>query len=343
MIEVNLLKTQVPTYIDLPKKKRSVKTFIVIFALSLVATVLIIVVIYFVFIKKSERIVVEKPLKHPMHNTVTHKNIKNIKTVTKEITLSKSNEKKEKTHAIENKNEKSKQTVATKDNVTRKNKNKKRVKPEEKRKILKRLKKTVTPVFSLNIKLKTIPKPIKKAPAKNILPKGIFFDNESLNNARTNTKKPVLSSKDNATVGVEIRTRSVFLLKKYLNGMKIKYTVKKRVYKVLRTYDIYVGGLDSYPKIVKFAYDLKSKGYTVLKVTNINLLFYVCIDKGVSKKVKDKYVNVWSKTPFRILTIEHKKKRYIYIFRFRCFKKQFNLLKKKGYYPIILKPAKNGA
>ncbi len=344
MIKINLIKTQVPTKIDLPKKKKSPK-FIIKLALStFLAFVLLVVGVYFVFIKGSERIEVKKPLGYAPKSNLTNRVVKESSNQ-KVVKINKNQVNSENKKAVSEKEKK--KTVAAvnpaKSVNSKKNKPKKTVLKKEK-KVVENIKNRVFPVFSLNIKLSDIPKPIKKNNVQNSLYNEIIADNSSLDNLSTNAKKGVISKKQaNNELYVKVRTKSLFLLKKYLGRMKIKYKVIKEIYRILKTYDIFVGGFDSYPKLAKFALDLKSKGYVVYKVVNMNLLFYVCIDKNVSESMKNRYIAVWSKTPFRIIAVEHKKTEYIYVFKFRCNKKQFKLLKKRGYYPIILSHKRSGA
>ncbi len=344
MIKINLIKTQVPTKIDLPKKKKSPTLIIKLVLSAFFAFVLLIVGVYFVFIKGSEKIEVKKPSGYAPKSNLTNRVVKekNNQSVVK-INKKQAGSKNKK---VVLKREKKKQVTATKpvSTVKRKiNKPKKAVLKKEK-KVVENIKNRVFPVFSLNIKLSNIPKPIKKKSIQNSLYNEIIADNSSLDNTSSTAKRGVASKKQtNNQLYVKIRTKSLFLLKKYLGKMKIEYKVKKQVYRTIKTYDIFVGGFDSYPKLAKFALDLKSKGYVVYKVVNMNLLFYVCIDKNVSESMKNRYVAVWSKTPFRIVTLKHKKTEYIYVFTFKCNKKQFKLLKKRGYYPIILSHKKSGA
>jgi len=344
MIKINLIKTQVPTQIDLPKKKKSPKLIIKLVLSTLFVFIVLVVGVYFIFIKGSEKIEVKKPLGYVTESRVTNRVVKtnNNQKVVK-INKNKTGAENKKATA---KKEKKKEAAAAKSiSSTKKmiNKPEKAISKKEK-KIVENIKNRIFPVFSLNIKLSDIPKPIKKKNIQNSLYNEIIADNSSLDNASTTEKKEAVSKKQaNRELYVKVKTRSLFLLKKYLGKMKIKYKVKKEVYKTLKTYDIFVGGFDSYPKLAKFALDLKSKGYVVYKVVNMNLLFYVCIDRNVSESVKNRYVTVWSKTPFRIVAVKHKKTKYIYVFTFRCDKKQFKLLKKRGYYPIILSHEKSGA
>ncbi len=337
MIKINLIKTQVPTEIDLPKRKRNPKFIVKLLLAILAIVVLLIVGIYFVFIKGSEKIVVKEPKVHIVHKRLTKEIVKAKKKV--EFVKKSTESLKEKKNIIVK--EKKTQTLLKKRAIAENKKLQEQKKRLENKKIMERLKKMPAAVFSLNIKLSKIPKPIKKQTTQNSLYNEIVADNFGFDN--TSKKTNVTKQNGEALFSVKVRTKSPLLLKKYLKKMKIKYKIKKEVYRILKTYDIFVGGFDSYPKLAKFAVDLKSKGYSIYKITNINLLFYICIDESVNEKMKEKYIAVWSKTPFKIITKEHKKTRYIYIFNFKCSKKQFNLLKKRGFYPIILSKVKSGA
>ncbi len=353
MIRINLIKSQVPSRIDLPKQKKDYKFILKVVTTSMFFLILASLVIYFLFISGSKKIHVQIQKQYVIKTTAINKNIKETakrnnnnlnetihKTNTYKIKKPKTHEKnKHITVEIKHKNRTQKQSKKPTTSIKHKILKQK----ESAKKIILKLKKTELPIFSLNIKLSKIPRPIKHKFVSDILYQQLIKDNETVKNtAKTNAQTKSISTNKNI-MHIKIRTKRITLLKKYLKKMNIHYKIKRIIYKTVTTYEILVGGFDSYPKIAKFALDLKSKGYKVYKISNINLLFYVCIDKHANETIKNRYVTVWSKTPFKILSVKHTKKYYATLFEFKCSKKQFNILKNKGYYPIISKSEKNGA
>ena len=207
------------------------------------------------------------------------------------------------------------------------------------KKIIKELENQDIPVFSLNIQLEDISKPDNKSTAAE--EKKLPVINASLTNSKRCLKKQ--RSNEKVVLTVKVETNRFTKLKNMLKNMNIKYVTEKVIYKKVCRYDIFVGGFDSYSSIVKFSRDLKAKGYNIYKIVNLDLLFYVCIDRNVKEEKKVRYMDVWSKTTFKIIAKKHKKVYYRYKFTFDASQKDINLLKKNGYYPIILSQAKNGA
>ncbi len=325
MISINLIKNQVPTQIDLPKKKRNYKKisifvfFGILFAIGL----------YFVFVYEISRV------------SIIGKNVvPKTKLYKSEVKRSKEIERN-----IEKKPKKIKKAVVKLPNKTNKS-NKKEEETQKavilkNRETVKKIEKQNFPVFSLKIELENIPKPIPRVDVRK--------DNNSLykkliSSSKENVKKESEKPKNiHKKLYVEIKTRRYARIKHDLNSLKIRYKYKKIAYKQIIKYTIFVGGLDSYPKVVKFAKALKKKGYSIYKIVNMDLLFYVCIDKNIGEKKRNRYIDIWGKTPFRTVAVQHKETLYLYKFVFQCSKKTFNILKKKGYYPIILSQTKSGA
>ncbi len=378
MFEINLVKNQVPTRLDLPKRKKSIKPL-------LVATIAVIVLLsvasfavyhffkisiesrlHHIVIKdnKSKVALAKKKNEHKQKSerktkkrmaakneqtskkhTVHREQVALKKQSNKRQKLAKRATEKQKKHQIEvtapkKKPGNSHQEKAAEGHQIKVEKLPKKPKVEAKSSLKKQFPVEIEPVFSLNIELEKIPKPIKKIKKKQINISFFAPDNvtKKLNPSQTAKKK-----KRKPLYKVVVRTLKASSLKRFLEEHKIPFTYRKKLFKHYTTYDIFVGGFDSYPYLVKFAMDLKKRGYTIYSVVNMNLLFYVCIDKNVSGKVKDRYLSVWSKTPFKVVVKPVEHKIYGYIFRFETGdKKVIELLKKRGYYPIIIS-SKNGA
>ncbi len=304
MININLVKNNVPIRIDLPRRKKSHR-FLTYWFLSAVCSIFIITVIVYSVYKKETN--TAKKVSNKQEVTVEHKvtALHNKVSVDKKVSLKKIQ------HQAKTRN----------------------------MKIIKRIEKHDMPVFSLNIQLEDIPEPDNKKTVadREKLPS----INVSLAGSKADLEKQHLDKK--TMLFVKVETDKFTKLKSMLKDMNIKYSAKRIVYKKSYRYDIFVGGFDSYSSTVKFSRDLRTRGYNIYKIVNLNLLFYVCIDKGVNEKRKMRYIDVWSKTPFKIITKRHGKVYYRYRFIFNAMQKDINLLKKDGYYPIILPQTKNGA
>ncbi len=131
-------------------------------------------------------------------------------------------------------------------------------------------------------------------------------------------------------------------LKAILKSKGVSFTVKSYVLKKLSYYDVYVGGFGDYKTTVEFERALRKKGYNIYAVKNISLLYYVCIAHRVPEAVKNRYVELWRKTRFKVIAINvFSKTVYGYTFRFEIPLSFIKFLKSKGYSPIIIKG--NGA
>ncbi len=326
MININLIKNQIPTQIDLPKKKRNYKKISVFVILG----ILFAIGLYFVFVYEISRV------------SIIGKN------VVPKTKLYKSAVKKSKEieRNIAEKPKKIKKAVVKLPNKTIKS-NKKEEEAQKavmlkNRETVKKIEKHNFPVFSLSIELENIPKPIPQTDVKK--DKNSLYEKLINSSSKENVKKESEKPKNiHKKLYVEIKTRRYTRIKHDLNSLKIRYKYKKIAYKQIMKYTIFVGGLDSYPKVIKFAKALKKKGYSIYKIVNMDLLFYVCIDKNIGEKKRNRYIDIWGKTPFRVVAIQHTEPLYLYKFVFQCSKKTINILKKKGYYPIILSHQKSGA
>ncbi|AEA34296.1 hypothetical protein [Hippea maritima] len=142
---------------------------------------------------------------------------------------------------------------------------------------------------------------------------------------------------------VKIKTPYKTKLQNLLNKLGIHYTTKSFKKNSKTIYDVYIGGLYSYPDVLKFAKILKSKGYRVYSITNLNLLFYVCVDKKVNKKKAVAYQQAWAKTSFKLILKKRTTQKTYYEFSFATEDKNIiKTLKKNGFWPII-RQIKNGA
>ncbi|WP_025270546.1 hypothetical protein [Hippea sp. KM1] len=323
MIDINLIKNQLPTKIDLPASIK-LKQRILIFSIIGLAILMLLPAGYY-----------------------TSKLIKTTKAPQKKITVQKeehieSKQKEEKTtevkeHKEEHKqkhpiNHKQKETV---------HKEEKPLKAEEEHQKPAQTHIALPPqdaLFKIEIALEDIPQ-------------NTFKDNLSQLPPLPKSLKPQIQPKDNKTTKkapspfyeVKIKTYREKQLKALLKKLNVSYKEKAKKIKASTKYDIYVGGLYSYPDTLKFANILKSKGYKVYSITNINLLFYVCVDKMVNKNKAYAYKKAWSKTKFKIILKKRYTKKTLYEFTFTTTDKTIiKTLKKNGFWPII-RLIKNGA
>jgi hypothetical protein len=338
MIKINLIENQVPTQIDLPKRKLNYKPLAVGFSVSLAVVAIVFIVVYFVFVhsfKQKDIVVVDKQKVHIEEKSKEKPSIKVVKK-----------------HKLEHNAEQTKK--AEKNKIIK----------EE----LKAIKKNDSAVFSFDIKLEKIPKKDngsseivlqdiaenkkleeelvkkkeKKANNKIAVIKKVV-DAKKHQEKKTKIKhkatpKPKSKNSNKAlnSYYVKITTYKPKILKKELKKIKIKYKIKALDSQVFVSYDIFVGGFDSYKKLVRFSAALKSKGYHLYGIENIGLLFYVCIGRNVSETERNRFVAVWKHTPFRVIAKEKNIKKTKYGFYMHADRQKIKLLKKKGYYPIIL-------
>ncbi len=378
MLEINLRNNQVPTQLDLPRKRKTPRRVVLLFILGGLLFVLASAAgVYYFFKstinKKLEEItgkekLTPKPKKIEVKITKREQTKKAHIEIRSKKKQPKTTESKKVLSAVSEVSPRSgSRKIETGKKPPKKEKSKvKEVKnvsqPEESLKISKKSEGTygevkgenhtvnhtkkapsgaVKPVFVVDVELSNIPEPVKKsAPLKLNIP---FVDNVTKKAEKPGIKKKIQKTKSERELTVAVKTLRAGRLRSFLKKHGIRYSCRRKLFEKYVTYRIFVGGFDSYPYVAKFAMDLKRKGYSIYSIVNINLLFYVCIDKGVSRKVKDRYIEVWSKTPFKIIAKPEEHRVYGYLCRFRIGdKKIINMLKKMGYYPIIIREA-NGA
>lgn len=327
MIKINLIKNQIPTELDIPKRKKGYKHTLIFFSILIAVFLVSFVGVYFLFIKTAEH-----KIEHAVNKKVLeHK--KESKQTKQHIAIKKPEEK-----IVQHK----------------KYNNKTKISENE----LKKIENEDSAVFSFKIQLENIPssnstiqknvvlEDVLKDMEKDNLTSIKLSDNKSIKTTKTTKatqkkEKEVYKNKSKKLL-VKVVTSNPKRLKIILRKMGVKYKMQKIKRRSRLSYDILVGGFDSYRKLVRFASVLKKKGYKIYDIKNLGLKFFVCIDKNVDKKKRDRYIAVWKKTPFRIVAKEKEKIYYRYVFKFKVDKNRVKLLKKKGYYPIIISP-KNGA
>ncbi len=328
MIEINLITTQVPDHIDLPNIKKSKKPLIILIFTTFIVVILIFVCVYFFFVRNVEKIIL--PNKNEAREYI---------------------EKKSEKHIEEKQNINHKEESITQHEA----KIKKKEKAEQ---AVEAAKKNKDVVFSFDIQLENVPNKDNSSTNEIVLDdlkqqqkKTIKTDNKTVqqnkktdkaklvNILRSNSSKKVNKKiAKNRYITVKIQTKtSPFYLMKNLKKLHIKYKYRKLKIKEQKSYDIYVGGFDSYKKLVRFAAVLKQKGYKIYGIENFGLLFYVNIDKNVNLSKRNRYIDVWKHTPFRIIAKERQTAVYKYIFVFRTTKEKIGFLKKYGFKPVILK------
>ncbi len=317
MIQINLVKTQLPSEIDIPKKNLKIFRYgiLPIVFVSAFLVILIIVAVYYIFSSKlkpenkdnlSKRAIVSADNRTVKHKTIieTGKKIKN--------------------------------TNPSKSQIKQNNENKK---------FLEALKNKKEVAFSIDIQLATIPNKV----TDNNNTSGNGLDNQTalyqsiISQDNNTAKKKKLPEKKIDTLHyVTVSTSNVKKLKTFLNGHKIKYRLIKYKKSSVAYYDIFAGGFNSYSALMKFYRALEKRGYKIYDIQNISLLYYVCIDKGVTKSKKNLYLKIWKKTPFKIITKAHFKNIYGYKVTFKADSKTINRLKKLKFSPIIVS-IQNGA
>ncbi len=315
MISINLIKNQVPEEADIPRKLLKRRKFIYIF---IVISLSVILVVPLIFIKQSlmnllsfkmtTKVLVQK--QHTEGNGLIKK-VKKEKKV-ENVNLSR------KKQVIE---EKKKPVVSKKEKVEN-------IEKEAKNQ----------PIFSIALEFENIPKKETTKEINNKLPPlpPVFTKKQNKETSKKTKKNPPIYF-------AKIVTRNPKRVAKILTRLGIKFSKKQVEVKSSYTYDIYVGGFYNYPKTLAFAKALRLKGYKIYSIKNLNLLYYVCIDKNVSKKKMLAYKQAWGKTKFRSVFIKNELKIHKTIFTFTTPNKSIiNALKKRGVYPII-KAIKNGA
>ncbi len=372
MLEINLIRSQVPSEIDLPKKQKGLRNLAIFAALALFLLAGTTFGVYLFFkhsIKKSintvsstlneanrvQQKVNKGSLHHPKEVAVSKKKTREQQVHERKPVVKKQSKKQEKSFKHkEMQPQKTKTTVVVHKEETHPvekkvahRQNKKIHEIPAARRVLRKqktetpiekppVKPVLEPVFSVQITLENIPKPIKKQQLST--PEPAFLKPHILPKKQTAKKVRKPKKRKVPAYRVIVTTTNVAELKQLLSKMGITaYSYKRVVVKRYNTYDIYVGGFDSYPALVEFAKALKKKGYRIYGAANFNLLFYVCIDRNVSEELKKRYLLVWSHTPFKIVTKQHTHAVYAYRFVFVTNANNVKLLKKRGYYPIIRK------
>ena len=316
MISINLIKNQVPEEVDIPKKLLKRRKIIYI---SIVISLSVILVIPLIFIKQSLMNLLS--LKMPTKVLVQKQHVKENKLIKiKKV-------KKEKKVKNTNLNSKAQVTKKKSQPVISNKEKVKNIEKEVKNK----------PIFSIALEFENIPKKEKTKEINNELPPlpPVFKKQHKETPKKTKKNPPIYFAK--------IVTRNPKRVAKILASLGIKFSKKQIEVKSSYTYDIYVGGFYSYPQTLAFAKALRLKGYKVYSIKNINLLYYVCIDKNVSKRKMLAYKQAWGKTKFRSVFIKNELKIHKTIFTFTTPNiSLINALKKRRVYPII-KTIKNGA
>ncbi len=321
MIEINLIKNHVPENVDIPEKLLK-KRRIVHLSVILVTVVVSIIALFYLAKTFKNKITLKTtiPSKTNIAKTKEKTHVKN-----KEKIARKTKEVKEKTIPLKTpKNEETKQKAIPKINNQQ---------------VLKEIKKRAEsePIFTITLQFESIPEK-KTVEQENAqlppLPK-VFLPKRK--------KKKTNKKSTSQFYVVKIRTNRPNEVSRILKKLGVNYSKKRIKTKVSSLYDVYVGGFYSYPQLVMFAKALKLKGYKIYSFKNINLLYYVCIDKGVDKKKMLAYKNVWGKTRFRVLFLKKNITKYVTIFTFTTTNSAIiNSLKKRGLSPIIRR-IKNGA
>lgn len=318
MIEINLIKNQVPESVDIPKKLLKKRKFTYLSALLLAIVVSFSIAFYFVRSFKN-KITLEKTVSPKIHIVKESKT----QNVEKQKIAAKSAEEKKEKHAPLKENKQ--RVVASNTNSQKQIEKIKKIAENE-------------PIFTIALQFESIPE--KKAVENKTaqlppLPE-TFLAKQKKNKKAKKKKTPPFYF-------VKLKTTNPKQVSRILKNMGIKYSKKRIKAKEYSLYDVYVGGFYSYPQLIMFAKALKLKGYKIYSFKNINLLYYVCIDKGVNKEKMLAYKSAWSKTRFKILFSKKSVSKYVTIFTFTTANNNvINALKKKGLYPIIRR-IKNGA
>jgi len=318
MIEINLIKNQVPESVDIPKKLLKKRKFTRLSALLLAIVVSLSIAFYF--------------LKSIKNRVTTEKTVSPKVRITKE---SKTPNIKEQKIANKNTEEKKERHVKLK-----KNKQKIGTSNTNNQKQVEKIEKAIEnePIFTIALQFESIP---KKKTVENVsvqlppLPEAFL--------AKQKKNKKVKKKKTSPFYLVKLKTTNPKRVSKILKNMGIKYSKKRIKTKEYSLYDVYVGGFYSYPQLIMFSKALKLKGYKIYSFKNINLLYYVCIDTGVNEEKMIAYKKAWSKTKFKILFLKRSIPKYVTVFTFTTANRNIiNSLKKRGFYPIIRR-VKNGA
>ncbi len=309
MININLIRNQVPEEADIPRKLLKKRKIIFI---SIIISLSVLLITPLIFIKQ------------PLINLLT------LKTQPKILVQQHVNRKK-----IINKKTKNTNLSSKKQTIRKKNQPgiPKKVKVENIEKEIKN-----KPIFSIDLEFEKISTKKTTKISNNKLPSLPFVFTKKQN------KKTLKKPKKNLPIYfAKIVTKNPKRVRKILKSLGIKFSRKRIKVKSAYTYDIYVGGFYSYPQTLEFTKALKLKGYRVYSIKNLNLLYFVCIDKNVNNKKMLAYKRTWGKTKFRTIFIKNKLESYKTIFTFTTPNVSvINALKKRGVY-IIIRAIRNGA
>lgn len=316
MININLKKNQVPTQIDIPKKYRK-PSIIFIFTISVFLIGIVGITIYYLLFLSSPKHII-------ITNNLPEKNVQ-----IKKITLLKT----KKNHKLSIQKEN-----PQKISIKQKPKNTyKTIQPKEKQ-----FKNPIhinsqQAIFKIALTFEKIQPQTKTStpPLSTPLPKQL---------SPTPPKKEKKVNNPSVIYQITVKTKNIFLLKKILDKFNVqKVSIISKPISTEVLYNVYVGGFYSYPKILKFAKVLKSKGYKTYGIKNINLKYYVLIDKLISIAKKRAYQKAWSATPYNIFFKKIKIKKLLYIARF--VSPDYHLIKvlKKRGFSTIIKKIENGA
>ncbi len=328
-LKINLVKNQVPEKIDLPKPILRKRKIILLSAVLLSVVLLLFPLVYFMRTIKKPTITPPKIVRKIKKPNKKEKKIANNFVIK---------------HKKETKKQKETPKKQVKKVLTKPAKlTKKLFKEKEKTKENKRIEKIEkevknTPVFSIALEFENIPKKIEPQNQTEVkippLPEIFKIKPPKKKNKKRKTPPFYL---------VTIKTTRIRALQSFLKAKKIKYAKKSLIVNSGFRYDVYVGGFYSYPAVVEFAKALKEKKYNIYAIKNINLLYFVCIDRNIDTKKKEAYRKAWSRTRFKIIFIKKPQKTKIYTITFTTTNRSIiYALKRKGFYPII-KLVKNGA
>ena len=328
-LKINLIKNQVPEKVDLPKTILRRRRIALFSALILSIVLLSLPLAYILHTMKKANTSLSKIAKKTVKlrekkKIAKHLIVKQKRRVEKPKKVSQQ-KKPEKVHPLP---EKINSNRLTKQEKIKVNKKIEEIKKEVKRE----------PVFSISLEFKDIPEKVEKQNETEVKipPLPEIFKVKQPKKKRKLQKTPPFYL-------VTIKTLNARKLENFLKKKKIRYTKKSMIVNNGFKYDVYVGGFYSYPAIVEFAKALKRKKYHIYAIKNIDLLYFVCIDKNISSKKKDAYYKAWSKTHFKIIFTKKPQKLKIYIFTFTTTKRSIIYsLKRRGFYPII-KVVKHGA
>ena len=332
-LKINLVKNQVPEQVDLPRpilRKRRIALFGAII-LSVALLVLPLAYIFHTMKKPNIQLPqITKKTEKPKESKKIARNL--VVKRQKRVEKPKETPEEKKLEVAPSKPEKSPNKVSSK-------------KPTKKQKIaenkeIEEIKKEVKskPVFSIALEFESIPKRIEvqNETEVKIPPLPDVFKIKPQKKKKRVKKTPPFYL-------VTIKTIHAKKLESFLRRKKIKYTKKSLIVKSGFRYDVYVGGFYSYPAVVQFAKALKEKKYNIYAIKNINLLYFVCIDRNIGLKKREAYYKAWSKTRFKIIFIKKPQKVKMYVFTFTTTSRSIIYsLKRMGFYPII-KLVKHGA